>query len=107
MNDDDDRVRQAPAGAADNACAVCGAKTSYRLVVGDGFVPLCFSGYCRQEWPRVDALMRGWRDAEDKLKAVRRLLEDHGCDCDCDCNYCEHTDACERCFACRVQGAIE
>ena len=71
--------------------------------------------------PRVDTLMRTakaweclynernrlWRNAEDRLDRVRALLEQNGCDCECDHGTDDHAMSCGRCFACRIQGAIE
>jgi hypothetical protein len=48
-----------------------------------------------------------WRRAEDKLDAVRALLEQNGCDCDTGGGE-EHTEDCERCvcLACRIAGVV-
>lgn len=125
MNDDD--LRLAPAGASDAECAVCLHKTFNRVAVGDGHVPIC-SAFCLQAWwPRTCALLvdadtarkagkaweglynernRLWREAEDRLDAVRRLLEQNGCDCDCEHGPEDHTGTCEMCFPCRVSAAV-
>jgi len=41
-----------------------------------------------------------------RLLAVRRLLEENGCDCDCDHHRGEHSADCEVCLACRIEKAI-
>ena len=48
-----------------------------------------------------------WRDAEDKLEAVRRLLEANGCDCECDCDCDGHgVLGCTPCLACQVGAEV-
>lgn len=47
-----------------------------------------------------------WRAAEDKIDAVRVLLENNGCDCPCEHHSEEHDDDCDRCLACMVSGAL-
>jgi hypothetical protein len=47
-----------------------------------------------------------WRQATDKLDAVRAVLEQNGCDCDCDHGGEEHDADCERCLACRIAGVV-
>jgi hypothetical protein len=46
------------------------------------------------------------RESADRLLAVRRLLEDNGCDCDCDHHMGEHSADCEVCLACRIEKVI-
>ena len=59
------------------------------------------------EWERLyDERNRLWRAAEDRLDAVRQLLEQNGCDCDCDHDSEGHDD-CERCLACRINAAVQ
>ena len=41
-----------------------------------------------------------------KLAAIAKLLIANGCDCDCGHHHEEHSDDCERCFACKVSDAI-
>jgi hypothetical protein len=195
-----DNLRLAPAGASEAACAVCLHKTVNRIVVGDGYVPIC-STCCLLAWPRVRDLIadrdewrrqhenalaswqadmralkakqdaglaalttrlglflpadfdpyyaigldigrlqdteRLWSQACDiarahcpvdiglshvrdgipalakraeaaaaALHAVRKLLEENGCDCPCDHHPDERGDDCEVCFACRVGEAV-
>ena len=45
-------------------------------------------------------------EATAKLAAVAKLLIANGCDCDCGHHHEEHSDDCERCFACKVSAAI-
>lgn len=40
--------------------------------------------------------------AEERLRAVRRLLEEHGCTCPCDHHWEERGPDCEVCLACLV-----
>jgi hypothetical protein len=42
---------------------------------------------------------------ERKVWAVAELLENNGCDCECGCDG-DHSDDCDRCFACAVNDAI-
>lgn len=42
----------------------------------------------------------------DRLRAVRRLLEENGCECTCDHHPDERGDDCEVCLACRIGEAV-
>lgn len=42
----------------------------------------------------------------DRLRAVRKLLEENGCDCPCDHHPDERGDDCEVCLACRIGEAV-
>ncbi len=48
-------IYDAPPGAGEADCDVCGHWTYLRLVHGDGHVPLC-SDECERAWPRMTAL---------------------------------------------------
>lgn len=54
----------------------------------------------------IDHYQRAAMDADDRIRAVRKLIEENGCDCPCDHHHEEHDDDCERCLACRIGGAI-
>ena len=54
----------------------------------------------------IEHYQRSAIDAEERLAAVRSLLEDHGCDCECDCAWESHRDDCDRCLACRIAAAV-
>lgn len=42
----------------------------------------------------------------ERLREVRRLLEEHGCDCPCDHHPDERGPDCEVCLACRIGEAV-
>ena len=45
-------------------------------------------------------------EAERAVRAVRKLLEENGCDCPCDHHPDERGDDCEVCLACRIGEAV-
>lgn len=55
----------------------------------------------------IDHYQRNSMDADERLCAVRVLLEENGCDCDCDHDAESHGSDCDRCLACRISWAIE
>ena len=42
----------------------------------------------------------------ERIRAVRKLLEENGCDCPCDHHPDERGDDCEVCLACRIGEAV-
>ena len=46
------------------------------------------------------------KDADDRLRAVRKLLEENGCECPCDHHPDERGDDCDLCLACRIGEAV-
>jgi len=46
------------------------------------------------------------REAGERLRAVRKLLEENGCDCQCDHHPDERGDDCEVCLGCRIGEAV-
>ena len=54
----------------------------------------------------VESYQRSSMDAEERLRAVRKLLEENGCDCPCDHHPDERGDDCEVCLACRIGEAV-
>lgn len=55
----------------------------------------------------IDSYQRGSMEADERIRAVCKLLSQNGCDCDCDHHYEEHDDDCERCLACRIGAALD
>jgi hypothetical protein len=55
----------------------------------------------------VDHYQHNSMYAEERLRAVRKVLDEHGCDCPCGHLHNEHTPDCERCLACLVGEAVE
>lgn len=45
-------------------------------------------------------------DADERLRAVRKLLEENGCECPCDHHPDERGPDCEVCLACRIGEAV-
>lgn len=45
-------------------------------------------------------------EADERLRVVRRLLEENGCDCPCDHHADERGPDCEVCLACRIGEAV-
>lgn len=45
-------------------------------------------------------------EAGARLRAIRELLGEHGCDCPCDRHPDERGDDCEVCLACRIGEAV-
>ena len=54
----------------------------------------------------IDHYQRNSMDADDRLRAVRKLLEENGCECPCDHHPDERGDDCEVCLACRIGEAV-
>lgn len=55
----------------------------------------------------VDHYQRNSIDADNRLRAVKAILSQNGCDCDCDHFHDCHEPDCERCLACRIAEAIK
>lgn len=54
----------------------------------------------------VESYQRNSMEADERLRVVRRLLEENGCDCPCDHHPDERGDDCEVCLACRIGEAV-
>lgn len=54
----------------------------------------------------VDHYQRASMGADERLRAVRKLLEENGCDCPCDHHADEHGPGCEVCLACRIEKVL-
>ena len=54
----------------------------------------------------VESYQRNSMEADERLRAVRKLLEENGCDCPCDHHPDERGDDCEVCLACRIGEAV-
>ena len=54
----------------------------------------------------IDHYQRNSMDADDRLRAVRKLLEENGCECPCDHHPDERGDDCDLCLACRIGEAV-
>ncbi len=54
----------------------------------------------------VESYQRSSMDAEERLRAVRKLLEENGCECPCDHHWEERGPECEVCLACLVGEAV-
>ena len=54
----------------------------------------------------IDHYQRNSMDADERIRAVRKLLEENGCDCPCDHHADERGDDCEVCLACRIGEAV-
>ena len=50
----------------------------------------------------VESYQRNSMEADERLRVVRRLLEENGCDCPCDHHADERGPDCEVCLACRI-----
>lgn len=50
----------------------------------------------------IDHYQRNSMESDERLRAVRKLLEENGCDCQCDHHPDERGDDCEVCLACRI-----
>lgn len=58
---------------------------------------------------RLDCVAENQRnsmEADERLRAVRKLLEDNGCECPCDHHWEERGPDCEVCLACRIGEAV-
>lgn len=54
----------------------------------------------------VESYQRNSMEADERLRAVRKLLEENGCECPCDHHPDERGEDCEVCLACRIQAAM-
>lgn len=54
----------------------------------------------------VESYQRNSMEADERLRAVRKLLEENGCECPCDHHPDERGPDCEVCLACRVGQAV-
>lgn len=54
----------------------------------------------------VESYQRNSMEADERLRAVRKLLEDNGCECPCDHHWEERGPDCEVCLACRIGEAV-
>jgi hypothetical protein len=54
----------------------------------------------------VDHYQRNSMDADERLRAVRKLLEENGCECPCDHHPDERGPDCEICLACLIGEAV-
>lgn len=54
----------------------------------------------------IDHYQRNSMEADERLRAVRKLLEENGCDCECEHHWEDHDDDCDRCLACRIGEAV-
>lgn len=54
----------------------------------------------------VESYQRNSMEADERLRAVRKLLEENGCECPCDHHPDERGSACEVCLACRIGEAV-
>ncbi len=54
----------------------------------------------------VESYQRNSMESDERLRAVRKLLEENGCECPCDHHPDERGSACEVCLACRIGEAV-
>lgn len=54
----------------------------------------------------VESYQRASMEADERLRTVRRLLEENGCECPCDHHPADRGPDCEVCLACRIGEAI-
>ena len=54
----------------------------------------------------IDHYQRNSMESDERLRAVRKLLEENGCDCPCDHHPDERGPDCEVCLACRIGEAV-
>lgn len=54
----------------------------------------------------VESYQRNSMEADERLRAVRKLLEEHGCECPCGHHADERGPDCEVCLACRIGEAV-
>ena len=54
----------------------------------------------------IDHYQRNSMEADERLRAVRCLLEENGCECPCDHHPDERGPDCEVCLACRIGEAV-
>lgn len=60
----------------------------------------------RRENEVLRCYQRNSMEADERLRAVRRLLEWNGCECECEHHWEDHDDDCDRCLACRIGEAV-
>ncbi len=54
----------------------------------------------------VESYQRNSMEADERLRAVRKLLEENGCECPCDHHWEERGPDCEICLACLIGEAV-
>ncbi len=54
----------------------------------------------------VESYQRNSMEADERLRAVRKLLEENGCECPCDHHLEERGPDCEICLACLIGEAV-
>jgi len=54
----------------------------------------------------VESYQQNSMEADERLRAVRKLLEENGCECPCDHHPDERGDDCEVCLACLIGEAV-
>jgi len=54
----------------------------------------------------VARAVRQTMEADERLRAVRKLLEENGCECPCDHHWEERGPDCEICLACLIGEAV-
>ena len=54
----------------------------------------------------VESYQRNSIEADERLRAVRKLLEENGCECPCDHHWEERGPDCEICLACLIGEAV-
>lgn len=54
----------------------------------------------------VESYQRNSMEADERLRAVRKLLEWNGCECECEHHWEDHDDDCDRCLACLIGEAV-
>ena len=54
----------------------------------------------------VESYQRNSMETDERLRAVRKLLEWNGCECECEHHWEDHDDDCDRCLACRLGEAV-
>lgn len=54
----------------------------------------------------IDHYQRNSMESDERLRAVRKLLEENGCECPCDHHPDERGPDCEVCLACRIGEAV-
>lgn len=61
-------------------------------------------------WAEQVSVIRSLRESQrhetERFLRIEKLLGDHGFDCECECSAEEHSEDCERCFACKVDAAL-
>ena len=54
----------------------------------------------------IDHYQRNSMESDERIRVVRGLLEENGCDCPCDHHPDERGPDCEVCLACRIGEAV-